>query len=189
MACMARSKKKTATTPEAQPPAASEPPKRGKRGPRPFEPTPEMRSLVETALGMGLTHEEASSLVINPATGRPIDPTTLRARFGAEIAKAEAVCHLEAAVSLRHLIRGRPARYDAQGNLVQAEVPINPAAVFFYHKTRRGWRETDRLELTGANGGSIKTEDVTKRARATLDSRISSVAARIAAKEETKTTH
>lgn len=152
---MARSKSKTATTPEAQPPGAAEPPKRGKRGPKPFEPTPEMRSIVETALGYGLTQEEVCALVRNPATGRPIDPTTLRARFSDEIRNAEAVCHFEAAVSLRHLIRGRAARYDQAGNLLSEEIKIQPSAVYFYHKTRRGWREG--IELMGKGGGPIET--------------------------------
>lgn len=151
---MARSKKKPATTPEAQPPGADEPTPR-KRGPKPFAPTPEMRSIVETALGYGLTQEETCALVRNPKTGRPIDPTTLRAHFHDEIRNAEAVCHFEAAVSLRHLIRGRPARYDAQNNLVSEEIKIQPSAVYFYHKTRRGWREG--IELMGKGGGPIET--------------------------------
>lgn len=32
-----------------------------------------------------------------------------------------------------------------------------PAALFFWAKTRMGWRETDRIEHTGADGKPIET--------------------------------
>lgn len=33
-----------------------------------------------------------------------------------------------------------------------------PAALFFWAKTRMGWRETDRIEHTGADGKPIQTQ-------------------------------
>ena len=35
----------------------------------------------------------------------------------------------------------------------------NPAATIFYMKSRCGWRETVRQEITGAEGGSIKIDN------------------------------
>jgi malonyl CoA-acyl carrier protein transacylase len=32
----------------------------------------------------------------------------------------------------------------------------NPAATFFYLKTRGGWREKDRVEVTGRDGGPVE---------------------------------
>ena len=185
---MARSKSKIATTPEATPPAAAEPPKK-RRGPKEFTPTAEHRRNVEVLAGLGLTHEEICLLIVSPRTGRPVDRETLAKHFRAELDRGVVAVHAAAGRSLMMLIQGRPAQYDAAGNKLRDEVPINPAAVMFYHKTRRGWRETDRLELTGANGSAIKTEDVTKRARETLTRRIAGVATRLGANGEAETTH
>lgn len=145
---MARSKAKIATTPEATPPAAAEPPK--KRGKKPFAPTEDDRRIAEVALGMGLTQGETCQLILNPRTKKPIDEKTLRLHFEAEILAAEAKMHFRAARSLAILIEGRPAQYDAKGNLVRAEISISPAMVAFYHKTRRGWSETQNLNHSGA---------------------------------------
>jgi len=147
IALMARSKSKNATTPEAQPPAAVEPPKRDKRA---FAPTDDHRRIAEVALGMGLTQGETCQLLLNPKTGKPIDEKTLRLHFGAEILAAEAKMHFRAARSLAVLIEGRPAVYDAKGNLLRAEISISPAMVAFYHKTRRGWSETQNVNHSGA---------------------------------------
>ena len=34
----------------------------------------------------------------------------------------------------------------------------NPAAIIFYMKSRCGWRETVKQEITGADGGAVKIE-------------------------------
>lgn len=148
---MAPRKAKKQIPPEtAAPPAASEPTSKRGRGRPAFEPTPEQRSIVETAIGYGLTQTQTCMLVKNPQNGRPIDIKTLTFYFTEEVRNGEAVCHFEASVSLRHLIRGRPAQYDAAGNLIRKEIEVQPSAVYFYHKTRRGWRETQHVEHSGA---------------------------------------
>jgi hypothetical protein len=48
-------------------------------------------------------------------------------------------------------------------------------AVCFYLKTRMGWRETNRTELTGADGGPMQVETS---AKDLLAARISGIAAR-----------
>ena len=44
------------------------------------------------------------------------------------------------------------------GKLMQLVREGNPAATIFYMKSRCGWRETVRQEITGAEGGSIKID-------------------------------
>lgn len=186
---MARSKTKTQLPPDASRPDAAEPPKKTRRGPKDVTFDASAARIVETCIGLGMTQDETRQLILNPKTGKPIERDTLVRYFGKEIEKAKALCDYEAGVSLRHLIRGRPAEYDAKGNLLRKEIPVEPSAVYFYHKTRRGWRETNALELSGPGGSAIKTEDVTKRARDKLESRITGVATRIGAGEASKTAH
>lgn len=45
------------------------------------------------------------------------------------------------------------------------DVPPDVNMLRFWLKTQEGWRETDRLEITGAGGGSLKIEDMTAEAR------------------------
>lgn len=44
------------------------------------------------------------------------------------------------------------------GKLMQLVKEGNPAAIIFYMKSRCGWRETVRQELTGPTGGAVKVE-------------------------------
>lgn len=159
---MARSKAKTATTPEATPPAAVEPPKR-RRGRPEFVPTEEHHRLAELLLGMGLTQDEARQAIINPHSGKAIDKDTLTKHFAREVAAAEVMMHARAARSLAILIEGRPAQYDTEGKLLRAEIPINPASVMFYHKTRRGWSETQNVNHSGALEFTDAKSDLARR--------------------------
>jgi len=45
------------------------------------------------------------------------------------------------------------------------DVPPDVNMLRFWLKTQEGWRETDRLEITGAGGGAIKIEELTPAAR------------------------
>lgn len=56
----------------------------------------------------------------------------------------------------------------------------NVVCAFFYLKTQAGWRETDRHELTGADGGPIEHEDIGQ-ARQRLADRADRIAARLGA--------
>lgn len=56
----------------------------------------------------------------------------------------------------------------------------NVACAFFYLKTQAGWRETERVEMTGKDGGPIQYEDI-EHAREQLLGRIGSVATRLGA--------
>ncbi|WP_377762115.1 hypothetical protein [Paracoccus angustae] len=42
------------------------------------------------------------------------------------------------------------------------------ASIFFFLKTQAGWRETNKLEVSGADGGPVQTLDVSKLSDAAL---------------------
>ena len=63
--------------------------------------------------------------------------------------------------------------------------PPETAAQIFWMKTRAGWRETNRHEHTGADGGAIQTEDVTKRDADAFARSITGLVARSAEASET----
>jgi hypothetical protein len=44
------------------------------------------------------------------------------------------------------------------GKLMSLIKEGNPAAIIFYMKSRCGWRETVKQEITGADGGAVKIE-------------------------------
>ena len=60
----------------------------------------------------------------------------------------------------------------------------NTTAQIFYLKCNGGWRENTRIELTGANGGSIKHE--TANAQERLLDKLAGIAARVEEKEDSE---
>lgn len=54
-------------------------------GRKPYEPTAADRRLVESAAGFGIPHEEIARLIVNPQTGKALDPKTLRKHFRFEL--------------------------------------------------------------------------------------------------------
>ena len=63
--------------------------------------------------------------------------------------------------------------------------PPDTTSAIFYLKTQAGWRETSVHEHTGADGGAIKTEDVTKRDADAFARSITGLVARSAEASET----
>lgn len=50
------------------------------------------------------------------------------------------------------------------GKLFRKAYAGDTVALLFWHKTRHGWRETNRTEHTGADGGPIQHENITAEA-------------------------
>lgn len=120
-------------------------------GRKPFEPNDKMRGLVQALAGFGTPQAEIALQVINPKTNEPIDSKTLRQYFRVELDNGEAV-----------------ANSAVKGALYKSAVEKgNVTAQIFWLKTRCNWRETERIELTGKNGGPVETKDVSDEKRAT----------------------
>jgi hypothetical protein len=51
---------------------------------------------------------------------------------------------------------------NVSGKLYEKAMSGDNACMFFFLKTRAGWRETNRLEHTGANGAPIQMVDLSK---------------------------
>lgn len=114
-----------------------------KHGRPPFRPTPEQRALVVALIGAGLGVAEVASNVVNPATGKPISHMTLRAKFRAELEHGQARFKGFVAGRFAQLVRSRDEK-------------VATANVQFAMRARLGWRETNRTELTGADGGPLQ---------------------------------
>jgi len=108
-----------------------------------FVPTVEQRGNVEAMIGFGITEAEVCRLIKNPETGNPIDEKTLRLYFAEEIAAGRPKANIAVAQSL--------FAEATKGDDARARV----TAAIFWLKTRAGWKETDRVELTGKEGGPI----------------------------------
>jgi len=105
------------------------------------EPTDKDRKQVTLMAGIGLTHDQIAKIV-------GISDETLRKYYGEELATATARMNAQVAQNLFSMATGKGA-----GSV---------ASAIFWMKSRGGWREVDRKEITGPNGGPIKTENTNK---------------------------
>jgi hypothetical protein len=126
------------------------------RGMPPFEPTSRDRTQVRSLASYGADHDDICLLIINPRTGKPIAPKTLRAAFREELDTGMVRTNSMVAESLLVQAVGRDAVYDEKGNCLRKEVPRNVTAGIFWAKTRMGWREPSVHEITGKDGGPIQ---------------------------------
>jgi hypothetical protein len=120
-----------------------------------FQPTDAMRRQVEAFVAYGATHDEIAGLV-------GCAPKTLRRHFRAELDRGDVQARMKVAESLMLQAVGAPAVYDEEGRELRKEQPRVVAAGIFWMKTRARWRDTNHLELTGANGGPVQHVDLTK---------------------------
>ena len=98
----------------------------------PHEPTPESRQLVQLHATIGTPQEDVARIV-------GIDAKTLRKHYRDELDLAHA-----------------KANATIGGALFNKAKSGDTAAMIFWMKTRAGWRETNRTELTGADGDELK---------------------------------
>lgn len=98
------------------------------------KPTAESRNMVQLLTGMGGTAEDVGRVL-------GVTARTIHRHYRTELDRGVAVANMNVAQSLYR---------KAMGN-----GPQSVAACIFWMKTRGLWRETDRREITGADGGPI----------------------------------
>ena len=108
-----------------------------KPGSNAYEPDDNDRKQVLVLVGMGLTHDQIAKVM-------GISDESLRKHFRDELDTGEAKLNAAVAKNLYNI-----ATKQGAGSV---------AAAIFWMKTRAGWREKDRLELTGKDGGPIQLE-------------------------------
>ena len=123
-------------------------PARGKSGPKPHDPTPEQRALVEKMTFLGYTQDRIAEIM-----GFSVD--TLQRHYPQEIAQGK---------------HGRLT--EVADSLFQSAKKGDTTAAIFILKTQAGWRDKPtQIEVTGADGGPIATEEksaITSRLMAAL---------------------
>lgn len=133
-----------------------------------FKPTDDQRNNVEAMTGFGVLHDQMVTLVINPETGRPISPKTLRRHFKYELARGKA--------AMIASVAGRVYSMAMSNKIAGARASV--AACFFLLKTQGGWSEKAQVELSGQIDVNLVEVDANK-----FRSRIARTASRIAAGE------
>lgn len=108
-----------------------------KPGSNAYDPSDQDRKQVLVLVGMGLTHDQISKVM-------GMSDESLRKHFRHELDTGEATLNAKVAQNLYNI-----ATKQGSGSV---------AAAIFWMKTRAGWREKDRLELTGKDGGPIQLE-------------------------------
>lgn len=106
----------------------------------PFAPTEEDRQRVLSFAGFGMRHDEIALMVINPATGLPIDEKTLEAHFELELAQGPVQANANVARSLYRQATGTNG------------VPLSTAAGIWWSKVRMGWRERIGIDVEVKSG-------------------------------------
>ena len=99
-----------------------------------FEPTDEQRRTDRAMSGFGVPQPDI-------ATHVGIDPKTLRKHFREDLDRGSIEATAKVAQSL--------FRMATEGN--------NVAAAIFWMKARAGWREKQQVELSGPDGGPVRT--------------------------------
>lgn len=109
-----------------------------KRGRPPHVPTPVFREQVVKFKGLGFTHDQVASLLM-------ISDETLRRHYRRELDTAEINSNFNVINNLYNIATDPDHRSSAQ-------------AAIFWAKTRLQWRETNRTEVTGADGAQLRIE-------------------------------
>lgn len=115
-----------------------------KTGPKPWEPTAEQLAKIRLYAGLGSTQEQIATMV-----GKSVD--SLWRNEAAYEAWQQGQAETIAKVA---------------GTLVKKALAGDTASAIFYLKTRAGWKETERHEHTGADGGAIEVDQRTSDADA-----------------------
>ncbi len=116
----------------------------------PHEPNDQVRKTVAAMAGYGQKQIDIAAVV-------GIDPKTLRKHYREELDLSAIKTNSQVAQSHFLKCTGRPAEFDDDGNMIREEIKPEITAIIWWEKARMGWKETSRVELTGANSGPIRT--------------------------------
>ncbi len=104
-----------------------------------FKPSEEQLKLVMQLAAFGLRQAQIC-LFIKDAKGHPISEPTLRKHFSTELETGKLKANVKVAETLyRKAIGG------------------DTTSIIFWLKSQAGWKDTQRVELTGANGGPVQS--------------------------------
>lgn len=119
--------------PKKKPQSKPQSPKRGRGRPEGtgYHPTKEQRHLVKVMAGMGIPEETMVSAILNPATGKPISPVTLRAHFREELDQGFVQANAQVGASLFKNATTPTETYP--GGI--------PVAQLFWLKCRARWQQ------------------------------------------------
>lgn len=113
-----------------------------RRGRPPFVPTEEQRQFVHQASTAGLSLDSICLMVKWPHNGRPISQQTLLTHFRQELSEGTI-----------------KANIAVGGKLFALCMAGNPAAIFFWQKTRMRMREAPQaVEVTGKDGQPLQQQ-------------------------------
>jgi predicted transcriptional regulator len=101
---------------------------------KPHEPTDKDRKQVSLMAGIGLTHNQIAKIV-------GISDETLRKYYDKELEVSASMMNAQVAQNLFSIATSKGAGAVA--------------SAIFWMKTRGGWREVERKEITGKDGGAI----------------------------------
>jgi hypothetical protein len=111
-----------------------------KRGPKPFEPTEQERQIVRMAAAVGMPHEKIGLLL------RGLSKGSVETHFKEELEQGSAQADFKVGGALFKTATADP---PVQGTV---------AAQIWWTKARMGWKDTSRVENTGADGGPIQNQ-------------------------------
>lgn len=114
----------------------------GDNGKKAWDIPDEKIALVESMAAAGLTNDQMAAILgVHEKTFRRALKKNKKAQAARDAGQATAI-------------------YNVAGKLYDMAVSgKNPAATFFYLKTRAGWRETNRMEHVGEDGKPIETKN------------------------------
>ena len=107
-----------------------------RRGPKPFEPTDRDRQIVLMAAAVGLPHEKIGKLV-------GLSKGSVETHFQEELEQGSAQADFKVGGALFKIATADPP------------VPGTVTAQIWWTKSRMGWKDTTRVENTGADGAPI----------------------------------
>jgi hypothetical protein len=111
----------------------------GQGRPQTYFPTPEDREQVERLAGLLAPYDEIAAFM-------KISKDTLLRHYQEDLTRGQVMGKLGGRRMMMHLVRGAPAEYDKEGNVIREEVKPDPAMVRFFARTKLGYIEEYKLK-------------------------------------------